>query len=456
MKLPSFVRRLADMIRWRPGEPRIYVSPRQAGVLVTEDTAMTLPEWWACVSVLSRAIASLPWGVYQRSARGREEVHGQISWLLNSQPNPEMTAFSFREAMVAHVLNWGNAYAEIQRDLSGRVVALWILTPDRVCPDRDDAGALIYRVSGVDGAERILRPDQIYHIHGLGFDGLVGYSPVQMAARALGIGLAQDTFTQAFYANGTVLGTMVELPGGLSPEQIEQTEGYYNDKHRGPDKAFKVKVSPSGTKVHAMGMPLNDAQFIESRQLSITTAARLLGIPPHKIADLSRSTNNNIEHQGIEFVTDAVVPFALRFEQEANVKLFGTRAMGRVYTKMTVASLMRGDSKARAEFYRTMTQIGAMTINDVLALEDMNGIGPAGDQRLVQLNQTTLEYLVANPGVKAAEPTPAPAPSPEDDPAEDDEDDDKAPPAPSNVISREARAWWNSEQGAEWRAKEQA
>ena len=149
------------------------------------------------------------------------------------------------------------------------------------------------------------------------------------------------------------------------------------------------------------------------------------------------STNNNIEHQGIEFVTEAIVPWAKRLEQEANVKLFGARAMGRVYTKLNVNALMRGDAKSRAEFYKVMTQIGAMSINDVRELEDMNSIGEAGDAHLVQLNQTTVEHLVENPGGKAA-PTPAPASAPEATPED----------SPTNVIRREALAWWREQRNA--------
>lgn len=417
----------------RPGEPRIYVSARQAGVTVNEDTAMTLPEWWACVSVISRTVAALPWGVYERSSQGRKPVEGTISWLLNNQPNPEMTAFAFREALVAHVLNWGNGYAEIQRDLSGRPAALWLMTPDRVTPERRETdGALVYRVRSDDGTDVTLEAANVLHLHGLGFDGLCGYSPVRMAARSIGVGIAQDTFGQAFYANGTVFGSVVEMPGGMSPDQITAAENYLNAKHKGPDKAFSVRVAPNGSKVHPMGMPLTDAQFIESRQMSITVAARWLGVPPHKIADLSRSTNNNIEHQGIEFVTDAIVPWTIRLEQEANIKLFGARSQGRIYTKMSVNALMRGDAKSRAEFYRTMTQIGAMSINEVRALEDMNSIGSDGDALLVQLNQTTLEHLVENPGGEKAKPVEPPA----EQPAITEE-----PEQPRNVIRSEALAW---------------
>ena len=449
MKLPQFIARVFTALRHAPGVQRIFMPSSQAGVTVTEDTALTLSEWWACVSVISRTVAALPWGVYERSENGRKELMGGISWLLNNQPNPEMTAFSFREAIMAHVLNWGNGYAEIQRDMAGRVAALWLLTPDRVCPERREAdGALVYRITDDNGQQYFLESSQVFHLHGLGFDGLVGYSPVRMAARSIGVGIAQDVFTQAFYSNGTVMGTVVELSAGMNSQQITDAEGYYNEKHRGPANAFKVKVSPAGTKVHSMGMPLNDAQFIESRQMSVTMAARWLGVPPHKIADLSRSTNNNIEHQGIEFVTDAIVPWATRLEQECNVKLFSSRAQGRVYTKLTVNALMRGDAKSRAEYYSAMVQIGAMSINEVRALEEMNSIGAAGDQHLVQLNQTTLEYLVDNPGAKAA--TPASASPVETDATDDDLDeqggDAPAQDTPGNVIRRQALAYWRQQE----------
>lgn len=421
-------RKLRAAFTRQPGESRVYIGMRQAGVTVTEDTALTLGEWWACVNVIARTVAMLPWGVFERTPEGRKPLMGSVDWLLNNQPNPEMTAFSFREALMAHALNWGNGYAEIQFDGANRPVALWLLTPDRVCPERDEFGALKYKVYQDDGSAIYLEPRQVLHLHGLGFDGLVGYSVARMAARSIGIGIAQDTFGQAFYANGTQFGNFVEIGAGLNPGQIKDIEDELNSKHQGPANAFKNRVLPKDSKVHKAGMPMTDAQFIESRGLSVTTAARWLGVPPHKIADLSRSTNNNIEHQGIEFVVDGIVPWTTRLEQEANVKLFSPRAQGRIYTKIIVNALMRGDSKARSDFYRTMTQIGAMSINEVREFEDMNGIGPAGDQHLVQLNQTTLEYLVENPGAKA-QPTPSPAPQPD------------GAPAATNVIRAQALQW---------------
>ena len=421
--------------RTQPGESRIYVPYRQAGVAVSEDTALTNAAVWACVRVIAETVAALPWRVYRKAAAGRELMSAHpVDWLLNNQANPEQTAFTFREALVAHALTWGNGYAEIQRDLAGRASALVLITPDRVCPRRTDAGDLVYEVDSGDGSKTTVLPADMLHLHGLAFDGLVGYSPVRMAARSIGLGIAQDVFGGAFYGNGTALGGMVEVPGTMQPEQINQMEKYLNDTHRGPDKAFKVRVVANGMKYHNIGMPMTDAQFIESRKFSVTEVARWFRVPPHKIADLERSTNNNIEHQSIEFVTDTIVPWVTRLEQEVNVKLFGARAVGSVYTKMAVNALMRGDAASRANFYRLMTQMGAMSINEVRELEELNGIGGAGDEHLVQLNQTTLEKLVAE--APSAAPPAAPAP----DPGGADE------PPPQNVIRMGALSFWREHQ----------
>lgn len=432
--------RITARFRERPQQQRTYLSQSQAGVVVTEDTALTFGAWWAAVSLISRTVAGLPWGVYQKTQAGRDELYNTVSWLLNTQPNPEMTAFSFRETLIAHVLNWGNGYAEIVYDLAGRPAQLWLLAPDRVWPERNEqTGALQYRVTNGDGSQTIMEPWQILHLHGLGWDGIMGYSPVRMAARSIGVGIAQETFAQSFYANGAVFGTMVELPTkSMTAQQIADAETSLNASLRGPAKAFSTKVVPEGSTPHKLTMPLQDAEFIASRKLSVTEVARWLGLPPHKLADLERSTNNNIEHQGIEFVVDAIVPWCIRLEQEANVKLIGARSQGRVFTKLTVAGLMRGDAKSRAEYYKTMRDIGVLTVNQILALEDMNGIGPAGDARLVQLNQTTLDYLVENPGMKS---NPSPAPGPQEPPAPEEPDDTEDPAQPTNVIRASALAW---------------
>jgi HK97 family phage portal protein len=433
----NLLQRIVAAFRQQPGEARIYIPSRQAGVNVNEDTALTYSAVWACVRVISESVASLPWHVYRRTPDGREPAPGGIEWLLNGRPNDEMTASSFREAIIGHALTWGNGYAEITWDMAGRPAGLQLLTPDRVEVKRNDAGSLVYEIKDDDGIQRDLLPEDVFHLHGLSWDGLVGYSPVRLAARSIGLGIAQDVFGQSFYSNGTTFGGLVEVPTTMSAEQIKATENYLNEKHRGPDKAFSVRVVANGMKYTQAGMPMTDAQFLESRRFSVNEVARWYRVPPHKIADLERSTNNNIEHQSIEFVTDTLMPWIKRLEDEANVKLVSKRMQGSVYTKIAVNALMRGDSKSRAEFYRTMTQIGAMSINEVRALEDLNGIGPAGDEQLVQLNQTTLERLVADPPeAKDSAPESAEPEQPEEP---------EEPTEPTNVIRAEALAFWRNQ-----------
>lgn len=442
MSVWSRIRNL--LTRGQPGETRVYVPYRQAGVVVSEDTALTNAAVWACVRVIAETVAALPWRVYRKTAGGREAMNSHaVDWLLNNQPNGEQTAFAFREQMMVHALTWGNAYAEIERDMAGRVTALWPLTPDRVCVRRNAAGELVYEVTDADGLRSALAAPDVLHLHGLAFDGLVGYSPVRMAARSIGLGIAQDSFGAAFYGNGTTFGGMVEVPATMKAEQIKEMEDYLNAKHRGPDKAFTTRIVANGAKYINPSMPLVDAQFIESRRFAVTEVARWFRVPPHKIADLERSTNNNIEHQSIEFVTDTIVPWVTRLEQEVNVKLFGARAVGNVYTKMAVNALMRGDAASRANFYRTMTQMGAMSINEVRELEELNGIGDAGDEHLVQLNQTTLEKLVEDPP-SARSPAASPAPPPADPQQADPNQAD--PASPGNVIRREGLSYWRQQQ----------
>jgi HK97 family phage portal protein len=394
--------------------PPLRLFMRRAGMFVSPETAMEIAAVFSCVRYIAEKIGILPWGVYLKDSKGARQEHrtSPLWQLLHTRPNPETGAMAFKETLTGWALTWGNGYAEIERDMANRPVALWPLPPDRVRPMRATDGALIYEVSNGAAKERTyLAAENMFHLHGLGYDGITGYSVISLAARSIGTALASDTFSNSFFANNTVLGGVLEHPEKLSPEAYERIKESWEARHKGPSEAYKPAILEEGMKWHTIGMPLKDAEFLESRKFTVTEICRWFGVPPHKVADLERATYSNIEHQSIEVVTDAIMPWAVRLEQEADYKLIGARNQGTVFTKLNLKGLLRGDSKTRAEFYQAMRQMGVFSVNDIRELEDMNPIGPAGDKRVMQSQYTTLEKI----GEEPAPPAPAPPGDPDDE-----------------------------------------
>lgn len=388
-------------------------SVKHAGIRVTEDAALTYSAVWACVNYIAGSIAALPWHLFEMiDEKNKKRVVNPVDWLLSTQTNPEMSSFSFRETILQWALLWGNGVGEIEADMAGRPHAIWPIEPYRVNIVRDKANNLLYEIANERQANTLLEPHKVFHLHGMGFDGLQGYSVVSYAARSVGVGIAADEFGASFYGNGTQLGLTLEHPNKMSQAAKDDLIKAVKEKMQGPKNAFNLMIFEEGMKVADTGMPLTDAQFIESKAWNVTDVARWFRVPPHKIGDLSKATFSNIEHQGIEAVIDCLLPWIVRIETEAKLKLCG-RFKGKRFTKMNLNSLMRGDSKSRGEFYKTMHSIGAFSTNDILELEDRNTIGPEGDKRLVQLNQTTLEKIGEEPPKPPTAPEPTEPPEPD-------------------------------------------
>lgn len=420
MTFPSLRNLYARLVApWRPQGERGFPVPRgEAGVWVTEDSALKLSAVWACVRLISQTIAALPWRAYLlQPDGGREPLHGTVDWLLHRQPNPEMTAFTFRQVLVSHALLWGNGYAEIERDAAGRPSWLWPLLPDRVTVRRAADGRIVYDVSG-DGAATTLQASDVFHLKGLGFDGLTGYSPIRMAASSVGLGLAAETYGARLFRNGAKMGGILEMPGKFKDPETARKVSESFDKATSGDNAHKTVVLEEGARWHQVTIPPDDAQFLETRKFQVSEIARWYGVPPHKIGDLERATFSNIEQQAIEFVQDAIVPWVVPLEQEADLKLFGRNLLGRAFTKFTLQSLLRGDAASRGVFYRQLFDLGALSPNEVRGLEEMNGIGDVGDEHFVQTNLQTLERAAAEP----EPPKPAAAPMPGAEPMPDGEE----------------------------------
>lgn len=428
----------ADERNWTP----FGAMPTLSGVAVNEQSALTFSAVYGCVRVLSETVAQLPWNAYEQTGNLRQRrADHPVDRLLHRSPNPEMTAFVFRETLQAHVCTWGNGYAEIERSLAGTPLALWPIAPHLVTPKRDSRRQVIYEVASESGERsRTLPAADVYHVKGLGFDGLVGYSPVRLAMQSIGLGLAAEQFGSAFFGNGANMGGILEHAAELSDKGRKNLKSSV-DEFRGAKNSHKFLLLEYGTQWKPITVPPEEAQFLETRKFQVTDVCRWFRVPPHKLADLERATFSNIEQQSIDFVTDSIVPWLVRWEQEADGKLFSDSEVA-YFTKLVVQGLLRGDSKQRGEYYKIMRDLGVLSINDIRELEDLNPLGPVGDLRLVPMNMVSIEHA----GEKPQAPAPPPEPSKDDDQQDEKDEDAVAILLPifehgiKKVVAKEANA----------------
>lgn len=381
------------------GHRGVFMPAKPAGVRVTEDTALTLSAVYACVRVISEDIAGLPWHVMEQRADGGSELRPEdpADWLLSVQANPEVPAFQFRETILAHALLWGNGFAEIERDGAGRPAWLWLLTPDRVCPERAADGRIVYAVSNRTGGATYLESEDVYHLRGLGFDGLVGYSVVQLAARSIGAGIALDQSTADLFGNDSTPGGVLKHPGKLSEPAAKRLSEDWEKRHAGPGKKRRVAVLEEGMDWVQTGLPPDDTKLIEQRQFTPADICRWFRVSPVKIQDLLRATFSNIEQLSINHVTDTLLPWVRRLEGEANVKCFGRTNRGRRFTRLNLKGLLRGDTAAQTEHVSKMLGQGVYDIDEARSYLDLNPIGPDGKKRFVPVNMQLLEKAGEEP-----------------------------------------------------------
>ena len=379
---------------------RFFMGGSTSGKRVNERSAMQMTAVYSCVRILSEAIASLPLHLYRYNEDGGKEkaIDHPLYFLLHDEPNPEMTSFVFRETLMTHLLLWGNAYAQIIRNGKGEIVALYPLMPDRMTVDRDENGQLYYeyQTSSDDaptmkGSTVILRPPDVLHIPGLGFDGLVGYSPIAMAKNAIGMAIACEEFGAKFFANGANPSGVLEHPGTLKdPAKVRDS---WNAAFGGSSNAHKVAVLEEGLKYTPISISPNEAQFLETRKFQIDEIARIFRVPPHMVGDLEKSSFSNIEQQSLEFVKYTLDPWVSRWEQAMIRSLLSQTEKPIYFLKFNVDGLLRGDYQSRMNGYATARQNGWMSANDIRELENLDRI-PAeegGDLYLINGNMLPLK-----------------------------------------------------------------
>jgi len=391
-------------------------SSTASGVRVTSESAMGIPAVYGAVGLVADAVGTLPLKVFKNTDTGKQEdTQHPASTLLHTLPNPELTAIDLRSAMQGHLMLRGNAYAEIQRDAYGRPVALWPLLPHQMTVTRDRDRSLVYLYRLPNGQDvkwtwsnPKTQPAPILHVRGLGYDGLIGYSPLTLHRETLGLAAASREYGARFFSNNGRPSGVLKAPGQLSDEARLRLKAAWDATTRGLANAHRVAVLEEGIEWQQTGIDPEDAQMLATMAYSDAQIATIFRVPPHMIGQVERSTSwgTGIEQQQTMFLQFSLMPWLVRWEQSLardllSVKGFATRSI-----KFVVQAMLRGDMQSRTNHYQALYDRGVFTVNDILELEDRNTIGPEGDQRYVMANLMPLGETPI-----AADPPDPPAPT---------------------------------------------
>ena len=393
-----FKRRSSD--RMAGSGYRFFFGQSSSGTNVNERSAMQMTAVYACVRVLAESLASLPLHLYYRNGSSREKAEEHpLFFLLHDEPNPEMTSYVFRETLMTHLLLFGNAYAQILRNGKGEVLGLYPLMPNRMSVERDDGGRLFYRYTRFDAEPPtmkynhvILMPQDVLHIPGLSYDGLVGFSPIAACRNAVGAGIAAETYSSRFFANGAALSGVLEHPGLIrNPEKLRES---WNAAYGGSRNAGKVAILEEGMKFTPVSISPQDSQLLETRKFTVEEICRIFRVPPHLVPNLDRATFNNIEQMSIDFVMYSLLPWIVRWEQSMSKALLSKEEKKQYEIRFNADGLLRGSHKERYEAYAVGINNGFLCPNDVRRLENMDVI-PDGDIFMVQGAMMPLDMVGA-------------------------------------------------------------
>ncbi len=370
----------------------------KSGIDISVDKAMTCGAVYACVTLLARTVAMLPLKLYKRLSNGGLEpaINHPLYHIVSEQPNPEMTAYNFRETLQGHLGARGNAFAKINMNSAGNVIELLPLAPNKMTKKRINE-KIIYQYRDDKGKTIFYNPNEILHIPGFGFDGLIGYSPITLMRETIGLTMATEQFGAEFFGNGANFGNTLKHPAQLSPKA--KANLLDSIKAAKKDGSHGIYILEEGLEWIKQNFSPEDSQFILTRQQNTNDVARFYHIPPHMINELSHATFSNIEQQDIEFAKYTMMPWFVLWEQCHNAQLLSMSEQKRYTFKFNLNALLRSDAVSRAQFYNTMFNIGAFSPNKILDLEDQNAID-GGDKHFVPLNMIELESA-GNPQIVA-------------------------------------------------------
>ena len=373
--------------------PEFDFGAAASGKNVTEETAIQISTVYACVRVLAETIASLPLNVYESDGKGGSRIaeNHPLEYLLHDAPNEEMTSFIWREQMMTQILLRGNSYSQIVRNGKTAIMSIYPLLSSNMTVDRDDSGALTYKYQMADENTITLSPSEVLHIPGMGFDGIMGYSPIALMKTTLGLTLAAEEYGSKVFGNGATPAGVLTHPNRLKdPEKLRNA---WNAAYGGSANAGKIAILEEGMKFERISMPNSEAQFLETRKFQVSEICRIYRVPPHMVGDLEHATFSNIEHQSISFAVHTIRPWLVRIEQSMNKALFSKNERGKYFVKFNMDGLMRGDYKSRMEGYAIARQNGWMSADDIRGLENLNPIGAekGGEEYLVNGNMIPIK-----------------------------------------------------------------
>lgn len=368
-----------------------------SGAIVTARSAMQMTAVYACVRILAEAVAGLPLHLYRyRDDGGKEKaVDTALYQLLHDEPNPEMSSFTFRETMMAQLLLWGNAYAQIIRNGMGEIIAFYPLMSERMKVDRDESGRIVYIYDKYadehdkEDGRIVLDSYNILHIPGLGYDGIVGYSPIAMVKNAVGMAISCEEFGAKLYANGAMPSGVLTTPGRIA--DIERLKKQWADNYSGARNAGKVPILEEGLKYEPISINPKEAQFLETRRFQIGEIARIYRVPPHMVGDLEKASYSSIEQQSMEFVRYTLDPWLCRWEQALHRTVFTPEQKQRYFFKFNVGGLLRGDYQSRMNGYAIARQNGWMNADEIRELEDMDKMPDEQGGKLYLINGNMMQ-----------------------------------------------------------------
>ena len=364
--------------------------PNDSGVQVNQHTALQMSAVYACIRLLSETLAQLPLNIRRRTADGSELAtnHPMFS-ILHNTPNPWMTSFSWRNSVMSHCVGWGNGYSYIIRNQLGEPRALLPLLPDRTYPEIID-NRPTYQTQ-INEIPLDALPEDILHVPALGFDGLVGISPIALHRQSIGLGMAAQKFGAKMYSSGSMLSGVLKHPGRLKrkaerpddPSPVDRLRKQWRDLYSGLDNAGSVAVLEEGMEFQKTAIDPVDAQYVELMKFQVADIARIFNVASHLVNDLDRATFNNISELSLSFLRYTMTPWIVRWEQELNRKLFP--GSNTYYVKFNLQGLLRGTLTERKDYYKTAIEYGWLSRNEVRELEDLNRVDGL-DEYLQPLN----------------------------------------------------------------------